>query len=178
MTSGPRQRTTKQIFIESRTYSIIDTNNPVYNYSRPTTTGLVSAIENGAGMVCGLHTGRISITVETWDEPPPLELELWEDVAEVPLTWTYPQMELWGAGEEGFMIFSTGEAPGSYRLRVSVKNRIAREVEKEGDRFEEHLVQFWPADFAGDVLHKGASEHGAWWRSRSPRGGDRRRPRP
>ncbi|MDX3227526.1 hypothetical protein [Streptomyces sp. ME19-01-6] len=100
-----------------------------------TLNGLFEADPDGEGsrIMCGQEIGTISVTAELRDGPSPLDVEGWQDVAEVSASW-----------ESAFMDFGTTRredaqeaelqlpGPGDYRVRAHGKNRDDGDP-REGD---------------------------------------------
>lgn len=133
--------------------------------------GLAIAAIDGACIVSGLHTGRIGIVVETWSGTPPLELDGWDDVVDVPYTATTDEAliaEL-DADPRADLPNLITAGPSTYRLRISVRGRDAgRELDhlkRDEDPVEEHRVQAWPAPPLAETVHKATDHVGAYWRN-------------
>ncbi|WP_243740535.1 DUF4240 domain-containing protein [Streptomyces sp. 8K308] len=134
-----------------------------------TVNGLVEADPDGEGIriMCGQEIGTVAVTAELWDGPPPLDVEGWQDVAEVSASWESP-----------FMDFATNQreddeeavlplpGPGGYRVRAHGRNRDDGHPRGDDDPPEEYLVQVWAAPVAEPTLHRVTSATGIGWHAK------------
>jgi hypothetical protein len=127
-------------------------------------SGLVGAAPGLAVVMTGTQFGNISLRVQVSAVEPDLDVDQWDEVAEVSLVT--------GAGALGVMSGGQGPRqwsaltdgrPGSYRIRVHARGREAGASEDvvAGRPVEDHLVQIWPAPAAPAAVHKVTDEVGA-----------------
>jgi hypothetical protein len=82
-----------------------------------------------------------AMRVEVSDEPPPLDLDDWDHVVEVPLP--VPSGTLYFEASGGGASVETGIPSGLYRARLSERGYLAGVGEIEGH--ESYRLQLWPA---------------------------------
>ncbi|WP_171169377.1 hypothetical protein [Streptomyces sp. I05A-00742] len=161
--SGPfliRRLRSEQLFVdETYAFRIIDPETLEEFEPDYSATGLVDVNpEGGAASVrCAEECQFITVTAETWDGPPAVETDGWDDVAEVSVRWNSHAMEVGESDpeESGELPEIIISGPGTYRIRVSGRNR---DYPAWADLGEEYLVQAWPAGMAPTVVHKSTSE--------------------
>jgi hypothetical protein len=129
------------------------------------TNGLCGAAVSGTlFLITGLHTGRVRLSVDVLDAPPPLD-RIWEEVVEVPFTVDGDGVSLYNW--DGECVCAIPLSLGNYRVRY-----CGREMErgKEVDTIldDEEPVDFyhlavWPADLLPDSVVKQTSEIAAYW---------------
>jgi hypothetical protein len=90
------------------------------------------------------------LTVEVFDEPPPIEVDGWDHIAEAPLP--VPSGNLWFEASGGGPRHETTVPPGVYRARISGRGFVAGVGEIEGR--ESWRVQLWPAAESAPELVK------------------------
>ena len=166
------QRSTSVVLIERFQYQLVDPQ------------GLVGNLEAGPGDGFGLldpHPflivrtgtpwGALRLTVEVDEAAPELDLEPWEDVAEISVR--SPSGVLAFATCESGLTDGTPEismAPlTGCRVRVHARGRdIGNQyVDSVPEPVEEHLVQIWPAEPTATEAHKLTDALGQRARSRS-----------
>jgi hypothetical protein len=129
-----------------------------------------AGLERHLGVAPGLvavgtigHT-YLPVTLELWDEEPPLDLDGWDHVVEASLDVPQGSIELHGVEGPAELDPITVE-PGSYRLRTSTAGLDGADEMDGGDRYR---VQLWPASPAEPEVRK-------WWPPWDPRGVEPRR---
>ncbi|MBT2408628.1 MULTISPECIES: hypothetical protein [unclassified Streptomyces] len=130
--------------------------------------GLVEADpdDGSARILCGQETGQIAVTAQLWDEAPPLDAERWQDVAEVPVSWSSAFIDFATTGTEvdpSARLDLPG--PGDYRIRVHGRNRDGGDPRGASDPVEEYLIQVWRAPAGGPEVWKASSQTAALWRA-------------
>lgn len=132
-------------------------------------TGLVDTDPDGDGalVVCGQEIGDILVTAELWDGAPPLNVDGWQDIAEVSVFWRSAFMDF-GTTDSGDDPAKrlTLPASGDHRLRVHGRNRDDGDPRADGEPVEEYLIQVWPAPHDKPVTVRATSETAALWRQR------------
>jgi hypothetical protein len=88
--------------------------------------------------------------IEVSEAPPPLDLDAWDHVVEVPLP--VPSGTLCFEASGGGIPIETQIPAGTYRARLSGRGYVARAGEIEGH--ESYRLQLWPADETKPVLLK------------------------
>ncbi|PRY17951.1 hypothetical protein CLV37_101193 [Kineococcus rhizosphaerae] len=134
-------------------------------------------------VVTGLHTGRVSVRVETGDQAPGAPAPEWEDVVEASLTVELsdePDPEWAGlsdvepAGPPLYVLSTFQDAhdvavlePGTYRARwhgLGMDAGNAADVRSEADPdVERYLLQLWPAPWSPDAVLREGSETARCW---------------
>ncbi|MFC9602486.1 hypothetical protein ACFTTN_03360 [Streptomyces niveus] len=113
----------------------------------------------GIKILCGQEVGRVIVTAQLWDGPPLLEVDGWQDVAEIQVHWA-----------SAFIDFSTDtqredpaqlldlDGPGDYRVRVSGRNRDDGDPRDDQGPVEGYLIQVWlaPSHAAGHQAANGS----------------------
>jgi hypothetical protein len=123
-------------------------------------------------ILAGLLDGDIHVVAEFWAaSPPALQLDAWQDAAQVDIAWPGGPVRILGADVLPFpeLTLAADVPPGRYRLRIAGRNRDDGEARLPEAPVEEYLLQVWPA--AGDddarVL-KSTSALAARWTTYSP----------
>jgi hypothetical protein len=96
------------------------------------------------------YNPKAPMRVEVSEEPPPLNLDEWDHVVEVPLP--VPSGTLHFEASGGGAPVETGIPPGLYRARLSGRGYLAGVGEIEGR--ESYRLQLWPAKEAKPLLIK------------------------
>src|SRR5689334_3213619 len=126
--------------------------------------GLVGAqVPHQLGMVTGLHTGAVPLIVTWSEDEPPLDEE-WEDVVEVSVELSTPDLTI--ATFDNAYGCQVPRA-GWHRARYSV---IAMDEGQDLDTLEDgetapdrYLLELWPAPPAPDAVVREGSESAASW---------------
>jgi hypothetical protein len=131
----------------------------------PTVTGLVEGGRDRVVVHTGIHTGVVSVMVETLDVPPPrVDLD-WEEVAEVTLHASQGRVRIGtalGTGvPDALSEVLTPGGPGDYRVRVHARGRDTDIDGSAFTPFEEYAIQLWPAPPAADTVYKATDRYGA-----------------
>lgn len=175
-------RETERVFVADGRYYIRGETFGVLK--RPAASnGLVDSVSRGrladpgdfAIVRTGTDTGDILLTVDVRDTAPgPSELEEWEEVAEVSLTFPGTDPGVLTAGDEdeereaSALPDFTHAQPGPYRVRVHARGRDdgdRLDVQDEDDPVEEHYLLVWPAPPSPSHVHKWTDDYGAEIRS-------------
>jgi hypothetical protein len=136
--------------------------------------GLIAAAPDYISVYTGLHTGDISLTLETWQDEPPLDLDAWEEVVEVSFTSTTGDAKVvdeWTDSPVPIDLNLAFAGPGEYRLRAHARGRdLGRDEDTQsaddGDTLvEHHLLQAWPASPGSELILKATDDVGAEARS-------------
>jgi hypothetical protein len=126
--------------------------------------GLCGAAVPGAlSFATGLHTGTVPMTVQWFDDEPPVD-EQWEDVVEVPFTPTGSDLFL-DLFEDAVDLRLPAVVPLRARFCASGIDAahelsISDDGELGPDRY---LLQLWPADPRPDEVVRQTSEIAASW---------------
>ncbi|MEV6897717.1 hypothetical protein [Amycolatopsis sp. NPDC051372] len=122
---------------------------------------------NGAVVLTGIHTGSVTVTVQALDAAPDsVELDGWDEVAEVSVDSEYGELIVHGVDEAHPDFPELAHAgPGSYRLRVHARGRdIAPHLNVE-DPVEDYQISVWPAPEAPDAVYKQSDKRGQEYRA-------------
>lgn len=126
--------------------------------------GLVGSAPGLVVAITGTQFGNIRLQVQVSGTEPDLDLDRWDEVAEVSIGTDAGPLSV-SSGGQGPRQWSdlTDGQPGSYRIRVHARGRDAGAAEDVVARtpVEEHLVQIWPASPAPAVIHKITDKVGA-----------------
>lgn len=176
--SAPLQHAQLTVWVHYHQYYLMDPDDddPLRQLRSAYSNGLVEVVPGAAAITTGLHTGDIALTVETWDEPPPLVLDTWDEVIEISLSW--PGLHATVADGQQTPLDDLPDIPdlavagtSSYRLRVHARGRDEGQavdtLEDEQQPIEEHLIQVWPAPLAPETTHKATDSVGAYWRAQA-----------
>ncbi|MDP9492354.1 MAG: hypothetical protein M3P42_09200 [Actinomycetota bacterium] len=90
------------------------------------------------------------LRLEVFEEPPPLDADGWDHIAEVPLP--APSGKLYFQASGGGTLHETMISPGIYRARISGRDFVAGVGEIEGR--ESWRIQLWPAEESEPSLLK------------------------
>lgn len=126
--------------------------------------GLVGASNTeGMYLLLARRSGGSSVRIVLLDDKPGLPEAAWGDVVEVS---TYvpvdaaPRWQTWAGESAG----SLDVPPGSYRVRVSARNRDAgREGEFAAQIVDEYLIEFWLAPPTPDAIVRVGSSDARYW---------------
>jgi hypothetical protein len=129
------------------------------------TNGLCgAAISDTLFLITGLHTGRVHLSVDVLDAPPPLD-HTWEEVVEVSFMMNGKGASLYDWNGE--CVCKIPLLPGTYRVRYCARDMDrGKEVDtiiEEEDPVDFYHLAFWPADLLPDVILKQTSETASYW---------------
>jgi hypothetical protein len=96
------------------------------------------------------YNWKAPMRVEVSDAAPPLDVDVWDHVAEVPLP--VPSGTLVFEASGGGIPIETQIPPGTYRARFSGRGYVAGAGEIEGH--ESYRLELWPAEESAPVLIK------------------------
>lgn len=125
--------------------------------------GLATAAPDYLRVTTGVHTGDVLLTVETWSQEPPPQLEPWDDVVELPFHSTTGDARIvdeWTDTPPAIDVNIAFAGPGQYRLRVHARGRDAGyeadvvSADAGDELVEEHLIQIWAAPAAPEMVLK------------------------
>ncbi|WP_435586095.1 hypothetical protein [Micromonospora aurantiaca (nom. illeg.)] len=171
----PLHRIDAMLEVEYNVFTVVAAGAGPGSLDRPYGNGLVAATtgEDGtvAVIVTGLLDGDIHVVAEFWEvSPPPLELDVWQDAAQVDIDWPGGPVRILGADVLPFpeLTLAADVPPGRYRLQVAGRNRDEGEARLPEAPVEEYLLQMWPA--AGDEARvlKTTSGIAALWMAAFP----------
>jgi hypothetical protein len=136
--------------------------------------------QSQATISTGTSYGPVRVTFEQQDEEPPLELEQWTDVVELPFLVVSGRVVFTDWNGQPF--HEATVRPGPYRLRIHVRGRdegnaCQYELTMADDPPEEYLIQLFRGD-GGEVVYKAEDMTGGYRRGDIvpeplPRGRDR-----
>ncbi|MFJ8469870.1 hypothetical protein [Streptomyces swartbergensis] len=158
-----RTTSSHHVFVDASSVDLVDESTVAEFCPEWDDNGLVEAAPpdgdaTGIKILCGQEIGNITVTVQLWDGPPPLEADGWQDVVEIQVHWA-----------SAFIDFSTAteredpaqrldlDGPGDYRVRVSGKNRDDGDPRDDQASVEGYLIQVWPAP-SNAAGHQAANE--------------------
>lgn len=131
----------------------------------PTTpeNGLITVLTDGSAHIyTGTHTGEISVTVELHDQPPPLDLDYWQDVVEVSVPAPTGQLRVGGltaeTETESLLPSLSHAGPGTYRLRVHARGRDGAASADDSDDANESYAWEAVEEYTDDD-YDGAEDH-------------------
>ncbi|GAA2212969.1 hypothetical protein GCM10009850_084310 [Nonomuraea monospora] len=115
---------------------------------------LVAAHLDAAAIFTGVHTGYVTVTVQTTTSAPPLdEGRKWAEVEEVMFPTSIGNMRLFGfMGDTPppDLPSLTPQGPGVYTLRVHASTRPRIGTPETDEPVEEYLVCTWPTALGRD----------------------------
>ncbi|MET7997965.1 hypothetical protein ABZU76_44485 [Amycolatopsis sp. NPDC005232] len=126
---------------------------------------------NGAVVLTGIHTGSVTVTVQALDTAPDsVELDGWDEVAEVSVDSEYGELIVAGMGEDPPDFPELAHSgPGSYRLRVHARGRDIAPHLNVWDPVEDYRISVWPAPESPDAVYKQSDKRGQEYRARRKR---------
>ena len=128
------------------------------------TNGLVAIDDLGIRVRTSAGVNQVGVTAEVYDDEPPVDPRIWDDVVEFPVHVPVGSLQLSvmlsGTAADGFPVLSA-QGRGDYRLRVHVRGRDARHWERPDEVLEFYLVQSWPAAPRPLTVLKRTDETGA-----------------
>ncbi|WP_188488185.1 hypothetical protein [Williamsia phyllosphaerae] len=118
-------------------------------------------------LVCGLHTGTITVTLEIRAERPEPEVDAWDEIVEA--SWTV-ESRPWLMG---FTDDAPGTvlpiSPGTYRIRYCAKNMDAARDADVGEFIDSYLITIWPSVIEPDQVIKQTSDIADYWNNQAHR---------
>jgi hypothetical protein len=125
--------------------------------------GLI-VVQSGVSVInTGIHTGNVHVSVSLHDQPPPVDVEEWEEVVEVSLSSQLGEVRVCGMGgglPEGLPVL-TYDGSGDYRIRVHAKGRDTAVDMSTMDPVEDYLISVWKAPRAPQTVHRATDQYGA-----------------
>ncbi len=116
-------------------------------------------------LVCGLHTGTISVTVEMAETRPEPDATAWEEIVEAPLAVDTPlRLTGWDDGAPG-TVFPISR--GTYRIRYCANNMDAAREADVGEFIDSYLITIWPSEITPDEVIKQTSEIADYWNNQA-----------
>ncbi|MGP3913739.1 hypothetical protein [Nonomuraea sp. 10N515B] len=132
--------------------------------------GLIAVADEpeGATILTGISIGAVDVTVQPTEEPPPLDLDSWEEIVEVSIESTSGSLIVCGLdGDLPNLPNLAWRGKGFYRLRVHARGRDTMPDGSAGATPVEHyLIISWPAEPQPDMPFKYADVFGAGIRQR------------
>jgi len=172
-------KATARLWVSYNQYSVQGEAFDVSGWDYTGFNGLVAAI-TGAGrlakpgelgewavVMTGTEMGYVRVTADVRDTAPEqLDLDGWDDVAEVSLALTGERAGVVtdsDADELDKLPEFTAVGPGPYRVRVHARGRDEgnRALRVSGEPVEEHLIVMWRAPYSPEVVHKATDAYGA-----------------
>lgn len=148
-----RQKTALVTTGEGGGYSISDEGGGAGPFGKAIDDGLIAADRTAAVVTTGVENDDICITVRAYRTTPPLDLERWDRVAEVGIDSSRGAVRVFMPMDAPPKLpILTAAGPGTYRVRVHVRNRDAAEL-SDGP-LETHLVEVFPGTSTRLVVHK------------------------
>ncbi|MEV4577980.1 hypothetical protein AB0K16_32515 [Nonomuraea jabiensis] len=124
--------------------------------------GLVAAHLDAAAIFTGVHSGYVTVTVQTTTSAPRLEGgRKWADVEEVVFPTSIADMRLFGLMGDTpppDLPSLTPQGPGVYSLRVHASTRPRIGTPETDDPVEEYLVCAWPLALGRDAAIEAAAD--------------------
>ncbi|TDD78028.1 hypothetical protein E1293_24945 [Actinomadura darangshiensis] len=142
----------------------------------PYANGLVAPTTDpvaGAVIVTGVQDDQVHVDARALPARPSINADVWQDVAEVGISWPGGPMRVIGADviPPSALTFTPHQPPGPYRLLVCGRERDAGETRAPADPIEQYLVRVWPGR-APDRLIKTTSRTSTYWQLATPRQGE------
>jgi hypothetical protein len=148
-----------------------------------TSNGLVAVAPGSAMVWCGTHTGDVKLTIDLPHDPPPLDLDAWDEVVEVTVAFAtaHARVVEWGGTPRHELPNLAWAGPGTYRLRCHARGRdqasglalppgIPVDDEDAIEIVDEaHLLAIWPAPPGDVVVYQTADQVGALRRAEATR---------
>jgi hypothetical protein len=128
--------------------------------------GLAEAdpISEGIRIICAQEIGTIFITCELWDQPPNLQTDPWQDIAEISARWTSAFLDFGTTTQEDPASRLPVPAPGVYRFRIHGAHRDGDDPRPATAPRETYLVQLWAAPPQEATSLKSTSSFATSWR--------------
>ena len=126
--------------------------------------GLVGAqVPHQLGMVTGLHTGEVPLVV-TWSEDAPEVEEDWEDVVEVSVELSTPDLTIATfENAYGCTVPQAGWHRARYCVSAMDEGQELDTPEEDETAPDRYLLQLWPAPPEPDTVVREGSEIAAYW---------------
>jgi hypothetical protein len=128
--------------------------------------GLILAQPGVAIIITGVHSGKVSVSVEVHNHrPEELNTSDWEEVVEVSVEAIDGRMMVTGGpttgGPADDLPVLTPAGPGPYRVRLHARGRDTAVDLVAFEPVEDYLVAIWPARPAPETVHKQTDRYGA-----------------
>ncbi|WP_371673943.1 hypothetical protein OG985_43460 [Streptomyces sp. NBC_00289] len=167
--AGLVRQTSSQVHIDASTVDLLGADLSTDYEPEQWVGGLIAAAPSGDAVrvACGQEVATVHVIAQLWDERPPLgitDLEAWQDIAEVPVDWQSLMLDFGttGDGEDpAQQLVMPG--PGSYRIRVSARNRDDGDPRDDSGPTEALLIQVWQAPPEEDCVIKQSSDTAQLW---------------
>ncbi|HEY3692084.1 MAG TPA: hypothetical protein VGL46_17600 [Pseudonocardiaceae bacterium] len=133
--------------------------------------GLVGADFRGASVLTGIDTGWVTVTLHVLDtEPDSVELDGWDEVAEVSVDSDDGELFVHALGEDSppELPGLAHEGPGTYRLRVHARGRDTAPHSRAEEPVENYQISTWPAEEAPATVYKQSDKRGQEYRASRP----------
>jgi len=139
------------------------------DFSRASLNGLVWSEPGVAVVLTGIHSGLVRVRVNLYSSVQGVDVEGWDDVAEVSLEAPFGHVVASGMASDppAELPELTPQGPGTYRLRVHVRGRDTAVDLVAEEPVEEYLLSVWPADPGPPVAYKLTDSYGAGIRGAS-----------
>ncbi|MEU6218249.1 hypothetical protein ABZ845_12140 [Streptomyces sp. NPDC047022] len=167
--TGLVRQTSSHVHIDASTVDLLGADLSTDYQPEQWAGGLIAADPSGDAVriVCGQEIATVHITAQLWGGHPPLgavDLETWQDIAEVSVDWQSLVLDFGttGDGEDPSQQLVM-PAPGSYRVRVSARNRDAGDPRDDSDPTEAMLIQVWQAPMEENRVIKQTSHTAQLW---------------
>jgi hypothetical protein len=144
-----------------------------------TSNGLVAVVPGYAMVWTGTFYGRVGLTLDLRQDPPPVDLADWDEVVEVtlPLDAGQARIQEWGLGPRDDLPNLAVAGPGTYRLRCHARGRDDAsglrgpvDIGEQVDVIEEaHLLAIWPAPPSDVLIYQIIDQFGAQRRADAER---------
>ncbi|MEU4929744.1 hypothetical protein AB0G54_25120 [Streptomyces yokosukanensis] len=166
---GLVRQTSSQVHIDASTVDLLGADLFTDYQPEEWVGGLVAAAPSGDAVriVCGQEIAGIHVIAQLWDGRPPMgatDTEAWQDIAEVSVDWRSPLLDFGTTGDgedQAQQLVMPG--PGTYRIRVSARNRDDGDPREDGDPTEAVRIQVWQAPVEEECVIKQSSRTAHLW---------------
>ncbi|WP_181449157.1 hypothetical protein [Nonomuraea aridisoli] len=145
---------------------------PLPAHPRAFPNGLIALDDDepdaGATILTGVHTGVVDFTVQLVRQPPPPDLDSWDEIVEISLECAFGTLHVRGLHGDlprDLPNLAT-EGDGWYRLRVHATGRDTDPGGIARTPTERYLLVVWPAPPQPELVLKRSDAYGAEVRAR------------
>ena len=170
--AGLMHQTSSQVHIDASTVDLLGADLSTDYQPEQWVGGLLAADPSGEAVriLCGQEIATVHVTAQMWGERPAVgatDPEAWQDIAEVSVDWYSAMLDFGTTGDgQDAAQQMVMPGPGSYRMRVSARNRDDGDPGDDSRPTEALLVQVWQAPAEENRVIKQSSRTAHLWTGR------------
>lgn len=114
--------------------------------------GLIAPMNEGAWILTGIHTGRVSVHTQVLETAPPLDTGSWEEAVEASVYSPKGNMFVDPGYATADLPYLTTQGPGWYRLRIHASGRGHNYDGVDDEPVEQYLITAWPQQWTEQAV--------------------------